>query len=132
MAASTPVFDRRIFWDVDQDKMDLDAKWRFVIERVFSWGDVEDIRYCRRYYGDERAFEALRFAQELPYDTLYLMSAIFDQPVERFVAFAGWSGCNTQKARWACMLTREAIHLGRPWPAANEICDRIARFSVDQ
>ncbi len=42
-----PVFDRRIFWDVDFDRLDYDAKWRFVIERVFERGDVEDIRQCR-------------------------------------------------------------------------------------
>jgi hypothetical protein len=44
MPTAAPVFDRRIFWDVDFDRMDLDAKWRFVIERVFERGDVEDIR----------------------------------------------------------------------------------------
>ena len=53
MPTAAPVFDRRIFWDVDYDRMDVDAKWRFVIERVFERGDVEDIRQCRRYYGDE-------------------------------------------------------------------------------
>lgn len=38
MPAPKPVFDRRIFWDEDCDRMDLDAKWRFVIERVFERG----------------------------------------------------------------------------------------------
>jgi hypothetical protein len=42
-----PVFDRRIFWDVNYDKMDLDLRANFVIERVFERGDVEDIRQCR-------------------------------------------------------------------------------------
>lgn len=31
-----PVFEKRIFWDVDFDKIDYDAKARFVIERVFE------------------------------------------------------------------------------------------------
>ena len=47
-----PVFERRIFWDVDYDKLDIDAKADFVIARVFERGDIDDIRLCRRYYGD--------------------------------------------------------------------------------
>ena len=53
-----PILARRIFWDVDYDKLDYDAKANLVIERVFERGDVEDIRNCRRYYGDERVVEA--------------------------------------------------------------------------
>ena len=87
MAASTPVFDRRIFWDVDYDKMDLDAKSKFVIERVFERGDVEDIRTCRRYYGDERVIDALLNAKFLPLATLHFVSAIFEKPLEAFRCF---------------------------------------------
>jgi len=79
-----PVFDRRIFWDVDYDRMDLDAKWRFVIERVFERGDVEDIRQCRRHYGDERVRTALLEAKFLPEQTMYFASAIVDEPLENF------------------------------------------------
>ena len=39
-----PVFNKRIFWDVDFEKIDYDAKANFVIERVFERGDVQDIR----------------------------------------------------------------------------------------
>ncbi len=84
MAASTPVFDRRIFWDVDYDNMDLDEKWKFVIERVFERGDVEDIRQCRRYYGDERVREALLTAKFLPEHRLSLASAVVGEPLENF------------------------------------------------
>ncbi len=54
-----PVFNKRIFWDVDFEKLDYDKKANFVIERVFERGDVDDIRQCRRYYGDEKVKEAL-------------------------------------------------------------------------
>ncbi|MGY6543806.1 DUF6922 domain-containing protein [Arthrospiribacter ruber] len=40
-----PVFEKRIFWDVDFENLDYDAKAKFVIER----GDVPDFRNCRRY-----------------------------------------------------------------------------------
>lgn len=35
-----PVFNRRIFWEVDFKKIDYDAKAAIVIERVFECGDV--------------------------------------------------------------------------------------------
>jgi hypothetical protein len=79
-----PTFDKRIFWDVNMDAMDMDAKASFVIERVFERGDVEDIRNCRRYYGDERVTEVLLNAKYLPLDTTYFASAIFDKPLQDF------------------------------------------------
>ncbi len=82
--AHRPLFDRRIFWDVDYDRMDIDAKWRFVIERVFERGDVEDIRQCRRYYGDEKVKEALLNAKFLPDHRLSLASAVVNEPLEKF------------------------------------------------
>lgn len=50
-----PIFNKRIFWDVVFENIDYDAKANFVIERVFERGDVDDIRNCRRYYGDEKS-----------------------------------------------------------------------------
>jgi hypothetical protein len=54
-----PIFNKRIFWDVMFENIDYDAKANFVIERVFEpayrtgrRGDVDDIRNCRRYYGN--------------------------------------------------------------------------------
>lgn len=84
MERKPPTFDRRIFWDVDHERMDMDAKWRFVIERVFERGDVEDIRQCRRYYGDDKVRTALLEAKFLPEHRLSLASAVVDEPLESF------------------------------------------------
>lgn len=83
-----PVLARRIFWDVDFDKIDYDAKASFVIERVFERGDVEDIRQCRRYYGDEKVVDALLKAKFLRLDTLHFVSTIFEKPLEMFRCYA--------------------------------------------
>jgi hypothetical protein len=79
-----PVFNKRIFWDVNFEKLDYDAKANFVIERVFARGDVPDIRNCRRYYGDEKVTEALLSAKFLPEVTLYLASAVVNRPLKDF------------------------------------------------
>ena len=79
-----PVFQKHIFWDVDFEKIDYNAKANFVIERVFERGDVEDIRQCRRYYGDKKVTEALLKAKYLPLHTIHFASAIIDRPLEDF------------------------------------------------
>lgn len=79
-----PKLSKRIFWDVDYDKIDYDTKSNFVIERVFERGDVEDIRNCRRYYGDEKVTEALLQAKFLPEHTMYLASAVINKPLKDF------------------------------------------------
>lgn len=84
MPSPAPVFDRRIFWDVDYDRMDLDARWRFVIERVFERGDVDDIRQCRRYYGDDKVRTALLEAKFLPEHRLSLAAAVVNEPLVNF------------------------------------------------
>ena len=79
-----PVFDGRIFWDVDFDKLDYDLRANFVIERIFERGDVDDIRQCRRYYGDEKVTQALLNARYLPLHTIHLASAVIDKPLNEF------------------------------------------------
>jgi hypothetical protein len=79
-----PVFDKRIFWDVNFEALDYDKKASFIIERVFERGDVEDIRQCRRYYGDEKVTEVLLNAKYLPERRLHLAAAVIDKPVTEF------------------------------------------------
>lgn len=79
-----PVFNKRIFWDVNFEQIDYDAKANFVIERVFERGDVEDIRQCRRYYGDEKVTEVLLNAKYLPEHRIHLASAVTGRSLNEF------------------------------------------------
>jgi len=79
-----PIFNKRIFWDVNFEQIDYNAKANFVIERVFERGDVEDIRQCRRYYGDKKITSALLGAKFLPLHTIYFASAVIDKPINEF------------------------------------------------
>ena len=83
-STNNPVFNRRIFWDVDFDKLDYNGKASFIIERVFERGDVEDIRNCRRYYGDDKIKQVLLTAKFLPLTRIYLASAVINEPLEAF------------------------------------------------
>ena len=82
-----PVFDRRIFWDVNFDTLDYDKRARFVIERVFERGDVDDIRQCRRYYGDEKIREILTTAKWLSKKTVYLACAVLDNDLSDYKCY---------------------------------------------
>ena len=81
---SKPLFDKRIFWDVDFEKLDYQDKASFIIERVFDRGDVEDIRQCRRYYGDEKIREVLLNAKFLSLGRIHLASAVIEEPLNAF------------------------------------------------
>ncbi|MEO8823564.1 MAG: hypothetical protein ABI366_08305 [Ginsengibacter sp.] len=81
---SKPIFNKRIFWDVDFENLHYDTKANFIIERVFERGDVDDIRNCRRYYGDEKVTAALLNAKFLPETRMYLASAVINKPITEF------------------------------------------------
>jgi hypothetical protein len=84
-----PVFKRRIFWDVNFDTLDYDGKASFIIERVFERGDVDDIRQCRRYYGDEILCKTLTNARWISLATICLASALFNNQLTDYKC------CNT-------------------------------------
>jgi hypothetical protein len=72
---------------VDFDNLDYDKRARFVIERVFERGDVDDIRQCRRYYGDEKISEILLTAKYLADRKVHLAAAIIDHPIQDFLCY---------------------------------------------
>ncbi len=82
-----PLFNKRIFWDVNFETMDYDKKAGFVIERVFERGDVEDIRQCRRYYGDEMISNALTNAKWLSLSTICLATALFNNELTDYKCY---------------------------------------------
>jgi hypothetical protein len=92
-----PIFQKRIFWDVNFEAIDYDSKARFVIERVFERGDVEDIRNCRRYYGDEKVSEVLLSAKWLSLQTIYLAAAVIDKNINEFRCYIQ---AQSQKEHW--------------------------------
>ncbi len=79
-----PIFDKRIFWDVDFENLNYETKASFIIERVFDRGDVEDIRQCRRFYGDEKIKVVLLNAKFLSLGRIHLASAVIDEPLNAF------------------------------------------------
>ena len=82
-----PIFNKRIFWDVNFDTLDYDAKASFVIERVFERGDVDDIRQCRRYYGNDLIRNTLTNARWLSLSTICLACALFHNELKDYKCY---------------------------------------------
>ena len=82
-----PVFERRIFWDVDLDKLDIDEKANFVIARVFERGDVEYIRQCRRYYWDEKIERVILNVSFLPEHRMNLAAVIINRDISELKCY---------------------------------------------
>jgi hypothetical protein len=82
-----PYDNKRIFWDVDAEKLDFDKKATFIIERVFERGDVEDIRQCRRFYGDEKIAAVLIKDERLTPQQIALAVALFQNNGEDYIAY---------------------------------------------
>ena len=62
MQKQKPIFDKRIFWDVDFNTIDYDKHPNWIIVRVFERGDIADIKQLRRYYGDRIIKNAVKKA----------------------------------------------------------------------
>lgn len=77
MMIEKPNLQRKIFWDVDFDKIDYLSNFKFVVTRAFERGDVDDIRAVRTFYGDEKVVEALKDAKFLFYHTFSLVKNMY-------------------------------------------------------
>ncbi|MCF6296758.1 MAG: hypothetical protein L3J08_02050 [Flavobacteriaceae bacterium] len=82
-----PYLNKRIFWDVRFEALEYDKKANFIIERVFNRGDVEDIRNCRRYYGDSHIKDALLKSSYISDHRIHLASAVLNQPLSAFKCY---------------------------------------------
>ena len=56
---SIPGSMRRLFWDTDPDKLDLERHTRYIITRGLEKGDLEDWNWLRWTYGEKRLRETL-------------------------------------------------------------------------
>lgn len=84
MKSEKPFSSKKIFWDIDSEELDYVKHSIFIITRVFDRGDVEDIRVCRRFYGDAQIKETLLSVPFLSKLRLSLASAIINEPKEAF------------------------------------------------
>lgn len=126
MPSPKPIFARRIFWDVDFDKLDYDGKASFIIERVFSWGDIPDVREARKYYGDEKVLNVLLVAEEIPSFSLHLWSVVFSRPLSDFRSIKNEEDKDPYLVKRAYFERLYEIHGLPPFPEPDPVLMRMS------
>lgn len=80
-------FKRQYFWDVDISNLNLEASRRLLIERVFTLGNVKEMRKLIAYYGSDEVVEELREINYLDPKTLNFVSKLFNRPKREFKCY---------------------------------------------
>jgi hypothetical protein len=75
------------FWDLDRSDPDSEVSDRLIIERVFSLGDLKEIRMIIDYYGKKKTIEVLSSLNYLDPKTLNFVSKLFNRPRKRFKCY---------------------------------------------
>ena len=73
-----------LFWDIDPDKLDYNAKARYVIGRVVMYGSLADWKAILAYYGAERIRDEMLQERYLDKKSLNYLSFYFEVPKTEF------------------------------------------------
>ena len=57
--------DKRIFWDVNPEKLDWQKNSRFIIERVLVRGGMNDVKTIMKFYTRDQIKEAVKKCRDL-------------------------------------------------------------------
>lgn len=78
---------KNLFWDIDLSKFDNIRNMRLIIERVFTMGDLADVKEVFRFYGVETIKQEIIKAGYLDNKTLSWLSNFLDIPKTKFQCF---------------------------------------------
>ncbi len=84
---ATSFIRSQYFWDVDVQKIDPEKSKRFIIERVFSLGTLNDVSNLIRFYGNDAIKNVLKELSYLDAKTLNFVSLYFDLPLKSFKCY---------------------------------------------
>lgn len=86
-----------LFWDIDKSKLDVNKHCRFIIERVFSHGDLSDWHIIKAFYGLEKIKEEAIQIRSLDKKTLNFLSVILNTPIQKFRCY---EQTQSEKTHW--------------------------------
>ncbi len=75
---------KELFWDIDLQRFDQDRNARLVVERVFNYGNTEELKTILNYYGIKKIRTLIIQAGYLDRKTLSFASLLLDIPKEKF------------------------------------------------
>lgn len=75
---------KQLFWDVDVKKLDEKKHAQFIIDRVLSFGDLEDYKAIKKHYGLRKIKQVAPRINYANKKSLYFWSNIFNIPLKSF------------------------------------------------
>lgn len=76
-----------LFWDVAFSNLDAERSKRLIIERVFTRGDLDELRATIAWYGKDVIVDVLTNLNYLDPKTLNFASLIFEIPRDQFKCY---------------------------------------------
>jgi hypothetical protein len=73
-----------LFWDIDLSRFDQEKNARLVVERVFRYGNIQELKTILNYYGRKKISELITEAGYLDRKTLSFASLLLNIPKEDF------------------------------------------------
>jgi len=80
-------FSEHLFWDVDRNKLDFEKNKRLIIERIFTRGDIPDLKKIIRLYGLNVIKKEIVNAGFLDKKTLNWASLFLEIPKTKFKCY---------------------------------------------
>lgn len=78
---------KELFWDVDSNSLDEHKNRRLIIERIFSLGNLQEIKQAIDYYGKKNVINTLRNLNYIDPKTLNFLSVIFNISKSNFKCY---------------------------------------------
>jgi hypothetical protein len=87
MASLFEQLNKAYFWDVDITKMDEEKSKRLIIERIISFGNIQEIKLIKEFYGIKEITSILCNLNYIDPKTLNFVSLLFQVPKSKFKCY---------------------------------------------
>jgi hypothetical protein len=73
---------KRLFWDVDQEKIDIRDHRSYIIRRIMDYGNVDDVNWMMKIYTSDEMIQVVKKRRGLSRKSAYFWSTYFNIPKE--------------------------------------------------
>ena len=74
-------FSEHLFWDIDEQELDMDKHAAFIVERVLDYGFMNDWLLIKEYYSLDQIAEIAKNVRNLMPKSLSFISSITDTQI---------------------------------------------------
>jgi len=90
MAADSSLISRlnpQYFWDVDVTSLNESASCRLIVERVFTMGEIDEMKLVTSFYGEKKVIQVLCKLSYIDPKSLNFISKLFNKQLSEFKCY---------------------------------------------